>query len=172
MSKRALQSTPLSGRRRATVVAIAASVAAALGVGAGVYFYFLADSQSRSWARPGNPDDPSQVAVGERLYAAQCASCHGDRLQGQANWQTRKPDGKLPAPPHDVTGHTWHHGDQQLFQLTKNGLKHMARLGYVSDMPAYDGVLSDSQIWAVLAFIKKSWPADVRERQARIGQRQ
>jgi hypothetical protein len=27
----------------------------------------------------------------------------------------RKPDGKLPAPPHDASGHTWHHADAQLF---------------------------------------------------------
>ncbi len=172
MSERAPRSTPRFGRRRAAVVAIAATGAAALGLAAGIYYYQMADSQNRSWARPGDPGDPAQVALGQRFYAAQCASCHGDRLQGQPNWQTRKSDGKLPAPPHDATGHTWHHGDQQLFQLTKNGLKHMARLGYVSDMPAYEGVLTDRQIWAVLAFIKDSWPADIRERQARIKQRQ
>lgn len=35
-------------------------------------------------------------------------------------------------------------------------------------MPAFDGTLSDEQIAAVLACIKSTWPADVRERQARI----
>jgi mono/diheme cytochrome c family protein len=171
MSKRQQQSRQRPGGRRAAFVAIAASAAATLGLAAGAYVYLRADAESRPWARPGDPGDPAQVALGQLFYSAQCASCHGDRLQGQPNWQTRKPDGKLPAPPHDATGHTWHHADQQLFQLTKNGLKHMARLGYVSDMPAYEGVLTDRQIWAVLAFIKDSWPADIRERQARISQR-
>lgn len=171
MSKRGPQLKPRPGGRRSAFVAIAASVVATLGLVVGVYVYLRADSEN-PWARPGDPGDPAQVAMGRPLYAAQCARCHGDRLQGQPNWQTRKPDGKLPAPPHDSTGHTWHHADQQLFQLTKSGLKHMARLGYVSDMPAYEGVLTDSQIWAVLAFIKNSWPAEIRERQARMSQRQ
>jgi mono/diheme cytochrome c family protein len=35
-------------------------------------------------------------------------------------------------------------------------------------MPAFDGVLSDEQIAAVLAYIKSRWPTDIREWQARI----
>ena len=33
-------------------------------------------------------------------------------------------------------------------------------------MPGYDGVLANADIWAVLAFIKSSWPEDIRRRQA------
>ena len=35
-----------------------------------------------------------------------CASCHGDNLQGQPNWQQANADGSYPAPPHDASGHT------------------------------------------------------------------
>ena len=49
------------------------------------------------------------------LYAENCASCHGAKLEGQPDWRSPGPDGVMPAPPHDRTGHTWHHGDGMLF---------------------------------------------------------
>ena len=115
-----------------------------------------------------DPDDQAQVAQGQSIYAAQCARCHGANLQGQPNWQQRLANGRLPAPPHDASGHTWHHPDAQLFGITKHGLGPYAPAGYQSDMPAFEGTLSDDQIAAVLAYIKSKWPADIRERQARI----
>ena len=116
-----------------------------------------------------DPHDADQVALGAAVYRQHCASCHGAKLEGQSSWKERKPDGKLPAPPHDETGHTWHHSDEQLFRLTKIGVRPpLAPEGYRSDMPGYDGVLSDEQIWAVLAFIKSRWPADIRARQDRV----
>lgn len=111
-----------------------------------------------------DPDDPSQVALGEQIYAAHCATCHGANLEGQPNWMERKPNGRLPAPPHDVSGHTWHHPDQQLMLITKKGLSAVVP-GYQSDMPAFESVLSDAEIAAVLAFIQSRWPQDTRERQ-------
>ena len=113
-------------------------------------------------------DDPDQVRLGAAVYADHCAACHGARLEGQAAWQQRKPDGKLPAPPHDETGHTWHHPDRQLFDITKQGLAPVAGAAYATDMPAYRDVLTDRQIWAVLAFIKSRWPPDIQQRQSRL----
>jgi len=118
-----------------------------------------------------NPDDAAQVAQGRQVYASQCASCHGGRLPGQPNWRQRQPNGRLPAPPHDETGHTWHHPDDLLFALTKEGPAALTRSAYQSDMPAFAGKLSDQDIWAVLAFIKSRWPKGVRERQAAITHR-
>ena len=54
-----------------------------------------------------NPDNRRLVALGKRIYAEHCASCHGANLEGQPNWRIRKPDGRMPAPPHDSSGHTW-----------------------------------------------------------------
>lgn len=119
-------------------------------------------------ARPASPADhtnPEQVAQGRQIYQQYCASCHGAELEGQPNWQSRKPSGALPAPPHDETGHTWHHPDEVLFQITKFGMKPFAPPGWVSEMPAFEGVLSDEQIWAVLAYIKSQWPEKMREYQ-------
>ena len=101
-----------------------------------------------------------------------CASCHGANLEGQANWRQRKPDGRLPAPPHDETGHTWHHPDAQLFALTKYGPANLVSQGsYESDMPGYDGVLSDAEIVAVLSYIKSTWPREIRKQHDRINTR-
>lgn len=110
------------------------------------------------------PDNPRIVALGERIYARDCASCHGANLEGQPDWQRRLPNGRLPAPPHDATGHTWHHPDDVLFHLTKDGPAAMAGGGYESDMPAYADTLSDAEIIAVLSYIKSTWPEEIRAR--------
>ena len=117
-----------------------------------------------------DPGDAARVAIGERVYAQHCASCHGARLEGQPNWRSRLPNGRLPAPPHDETGHTWHHADALLFAITKQGVvPPYAPAGYESDMPAFGRTLSDDEIWAVLAFIKSRWTApEVREARAQM----
>ncbi|MGB0682770.1 MAG: c-type cytochrome [Magnetovibrionaceae bacterium] len=111
--------------------------------------------------------DPVKVATGRALYADHCAACHGENLEGQPNWRTRNEEGRLPAPPHDQTGHTWHHPDQQLFDITMNGIEAFAPDGYVSDMMGFKDILSDAEIWAVLSYIKSTWPPQVIEAQER-----
>lgn len=105
-----------------------------------------------------DPRDAGRVALGQKVYAQHCASCHGAQLEGQPNWRQRLPNGRLPAPPHDESGHTWHHPDDVLFGIVKKGpVPPYAPLGYESDMPAFAGKLSDGEIWAVLAFINSHW---------------
>jgi mono/diheme cytochrome c family protein len=108
------------------------------------------------------------VALGKLVYAERCASCHGAQLEGQPNWRDRRPDGRLPAPPHDAEGHTWHHSDDQLIAMVSEGMAPFAPADYVSDMPAFKGTLSEREIVAVLAYIKSTWPSAARERQARV----
>jgi mono/diheme cytochrome c family protein len=127
------------------------------------------------WVARGDPgaadaDDPAQVALGRGIYAARCAACHGADLEGQPNWQERNANGRLPAPPHDESGHTWHHPDDQLFGLVKNGLTPYAGPDYQSDMPAFADTLSDREIWAVLAYIESTWPERIQKLRAeRLG---
>src|SRR6266702_826634 len=109
-----------------------------------------------------DPDSPGVVARGKAVYADHCASCHGANLEGQANWRKRLPNGHLAAPPHDATGHTWHHSNDQLFDLVKNGTAGILPPGLVTDMPAYKDTLSDDDIWAVLSFIESTWPPQIR----------
>lgn len=115
---------------------------------------------------PAGPDRAA-LAAGEAIYRAECAGCHGARLEGQPNWRIRRPDGKLPAPPHDASGHTWHHPTDQLFAITKFGLvPPNAPSGYLSDMPAFSGKLSDAQIANVLAYIESRWPPEIHAHRA------
>ncbi len=114
------------------------------------------------------PDDPAIVRLGKNLYAENCASCHGQNLEGQPDWQQPNEDGRMPAPPHDKTGHTWHHANNLLFELTKYGVKKFAGPDYQSDMPAYENILNDEEIVAILSFIINSWPQEIRANHDRL----
>lgn len=142
----------------ALVVAAAVAGAAALLPGRG----------QPGAARPAiDAADPAQVALGRRVYAERCAGCHGAGLEGQPDWRSRRADGRLPAPPHDASGHTWHHPDGVLFRITRHGPAAMVGEGYASDMPGFAEVLLDAEIRAALAFIKSTWPEREREFQER-----
>lgn len=133
----------------------------ALALGTG--WYFVGQRAAPPAPHALRPDDAALVARGSAIYAQHCVACHGVRGEGQPNWRERGPDGLLPAPPHDASGHTWHHPDEQLFQITRDGMAATIRQpDYVSAMPAYKGVLSDADIVAVLSYIKAQWPAEVR----------
>ena len=95
----------------------------------------------------GCAESPPDLALGQKIYAQHCAACHGAKLEGQGDWRKPLPTGRMPAPPHDDSGHTWHHPDEVLFGITKHGLvAPYAPPGYQSDMPAFGGTLSDGEI--------------------------
>jgi len=119
-------------------------------------------------AQSMNPNNADAVERGETTYARHCASCHGAKLEGEPNWRERKSDGTLPSPPHDKTGHTWHHPADMLFQITKRGGKAFAPPSFKSAMPAFGGLLTDKEIWAVLSFIKSRWPKIIQKKHDRI----
>ena len=150
--------------RRSTVLTIVGVAAA------GVIAVLVAiNLPVRESARLLRPDDAKLVALGQKVYATQCAACHGQRLEGQPNWRQRGADGRLPAPPHDASGHTWHHPDDVLFRITKYGVVKAADLkNYDSAMPAFEGRLSDDEIVAVLSWIKSQWPPEIRARLDRM----
>ena len=112
--------------------------------------------------------DPATILLGQQLYATNCAACHGANLQGPPDWKHRLASGRMPAPPHDVTGHTWHQSDRDLFNLTKLGVAAVMGGGYESDMSAFGGKLSDDDIKAVLDYIKSTWPERAQQSQAKI----
>lgn len=106
---------------------------------------------------------------GAELYAEHCSTCHGAQLEGQPDWQIADEDGVLPAPPHDETGHTWHHDDAMLTDYIRRGgqavLDDMG-VAMTSGMPAFGEILEEDEIAAILAFIKSSWPARIQAVQA------
>ena len=95
-------------------------------------------------------------ATGANLYVAHCQSCHGDR---DGNGTT------TGAPAHDHGGHTWHHPDAQLKDWIMNG-----KLGF-GQMPAFQDKLSESEVDAILSYIKTWWEEWQRESQEDISQR-
>ena len=155
---------PASGRRYGVWAVAGVFAAVAIAVG---YAYVTALSGG------GGPvvNDAEQLALGQEAYTEACASCHGANLEGQPNWKVRQANGRLPAPPHDDTGHTWHHPDQMLFEITKLGVEALGPEGYESDMPGFADTLSDEQIRAVLAYIESTWPPEVRAQQERRTER-
>ncbi|KAA3661881.1 MAG: cytochrome c [Chloroflexi bacterium] len=108
-----------------------------------------------------------EIALGKTVYAANCAACHGVNLEGEANWKQQNEDGSFRSPPHDESGHTWHHGDPTLVNSIVLGGARLNKMniGGTSAMPAFGELLTDGEITAVLTFIKSTWPNDVRQLQ-------
>ena len=137
-------------------------VIAAVG---GAWFWTGSDVVNASAAG----DAAIDIAAGEQAYMEYCAACHGANLEGQENWRSPGEDGRLPAPPHDETGHTWHHPDSLLFDYTKfGGAAVLAQQGveFNSGMPGFADQLTDAEIRNVLAYIKSQWPERVQKIQA------
>jgi S-disulfanyl-L-cysteine oxidoreductase SoxD len=132
-------------RRPAIIIALVMAIGAA-----GTATYLILHDTGGVALRP---DDETYVAFGQGLYESACASCHGQHLEGQQNWRDRAPDGLLPAPPHDATGHTWHHPDEVLFKLTKFGVQPFAGPDYRSAMPAFQNRISDDDILGILSYV-------------------
>ena len=118
---------------------------------------------------PVAADEP---CPGAALYQEHCATCHGAELEGQPNWRSPNPDGTLPAPPHDESGHTWHHGDRLLFDYVKHGgaetMASRGAPGFKSAMPGFAVALSDDDIWDILAFLKSHWSSRARAYQEQV----
>lgn len=111
------------------------------------------------------PLENDLVTQGADLYQTSCASCHGADLSGQANWKSPNPDGSYPAPPHDSSGHTWHHSDIVLLEIVRDGLDLPE-----SRMPTFGDQLTDDEILAILEFLKSNWGEEERAFQWQVTQ--
>ncbi len=115
--------------------------------------------------------DADRVANGAALYSEYCASCHGASLEGQPDWRNRDADGYLPAPPHDETGHTWHHPDAVLFRIVALGTEAIVGGDYKSNMPGFRDQMTPDDVLDVMAYIKSTWPKTVIRRHNDINAR-
>lgn len=109
--------------------------------------------------------NPEVYELGQQVYAQNCASCHGNNGEGQFPDAPMQPDdtGRLGAPPHDDTGHTWHHDDDLLYQIVAEGGMGMPERFY--PMPAFGDQLTEAEIEAVLFYIKTFWTGEQRQHQ-------
>lgn len=138
------------------------AVGICIGIGilmVGTWFW---DGQA---SKPGDASDKDQVAFGGRVYGRICANCHGNGMDGQLGWQQPMKDGTRLAPAHNDQGKTWRLDDKSLFEVVKSGGDFLKQDGTTSRMPAFKDKLTDDEIWAVIAFIKSSWSADIQEAQ-------
>ena len=140
------------------------SLIAVIGVAAaGAIWFVTADRTAQAETITLRPADAGIVATGAEIYATTCASCHGAALEGQPDWKSRNSDGRLPAPPHDPTGHTWHHPDQQLLAIVTHGTEAIVGGDYRSNMMGFGEILGEAEIVDVMAYIKSTWPDEVIE---------
>ena len=146
-------------------LAIVGSLLVIAGVAAGGWIWSVTISDADHDAQA--PD----LARGEAIYTEACASCHGANLEGQPDWRSPGPDGRLPAPPHDETGHTWHHPDRLLLDLTMRGTAAVVGGGYESNMPGFSDAYAEDELRDVLDWMKTQWPERERAHQAQVTRR-
>ncbi|MGH2544731.1 MAG: c-type cytochrome [Ardenticatenaceae bacterium] len=107
--------------------------------------------------------DTAQVALGRAVYEENCAGCHGPARTGASNWATPGPDGLYPPPPHNDTGHTWHHSDRLLYEIIHDGWRDPLKLDAPLRMPAWGDRLSDAEIRALITYFKSLWSEEKRQ---------
>lgn len=97
--------------------------------------------------RPAPIASAADESEGKRLYQTYCSGCHGDSGKGDG------PAAKgLPVKPADHTRSTMRqHSDQFLTGIIANG---GPSVGKSPLMPAWSGVLKESQIAAIVSYIR------------------
>ena len=109
----------------------------------------------------GNPG-AQRIDAGHRVYAAQCAACHGANAQGQPDWDRPDAAGELPAPPHDRDGHTWKHSDAMLYRIVKDGWRDPYNKTQRLTMPGFGATLRPQDIRDVIRYLKTLWTPEQR----------
>jgi mono/diheme cytochrome c family protein len=88
-------------------------------------------------------DDPRRLALGAACYRQHCVQCHGGPgVAQQAIGQAVQP---LPGPLADAA-RRWR--PEEVYWITRHGIK-------MSGMPAWELRLSESELWAVVAFVDR-----------------
>ncbi len=95
--------------------------------------------------------DNEQLIMGETIFQANCASCHG--ATGQGHQAVKE------APALNGSEHSWHHADSQIKTLIRTG-------GQI--MPAVGKDFSDQEIDAVMAYYKQWWAKQQRIFQEKV----
>ena len=117
--------------------------------------------------------DAAEITLGRQVYLEQCAACHGPNGEGQPNWKQPDANGNMPAPPHDDSGHTWHHADGLLYEITHDGFRDPLKPpDSPLTMPAFGDKLSDAEIRAVITYFKSLWSEQSRQFQWEVTQQQ
>lgn len=151
------------------VSAVAVATTVAILAGCGTFIAALPTPTATLVPLP--PLDPGTIARGRAVYLQNCARCHGQNAEGAPNWQKPDARGDLPPPPHDDTGHTWRHGDAQLKEIIRDGMRDPFNKTLELTMPQFKGSLTDEEIAAVIAYFKSLWSPEHRHYQEEMTQK-
>ncbi|MBN2548952.1 MAG: c-type cytochrome [Anaerolineales bacterium] len=101
-----------------------------------------------AYAGISNPkaNDSAAVTAGEALYRANCASCHGDTGKGDGPAAVA-----LDPSPQPLATTVISESDAYLYwRIAEGG----AMAPFSSAMPAWKAILSEDQIWQIVAFLR------------------
>ncbi len=118
-----------------------------------IYTFFLLIFET-FLLQAGEWSDQSIIKKGQKIYANNCAVCHGVNLKGNPSLRRK---GSAP-PALDGSGHVTHHSPATLMAHIRDGGK-----GGKEWMPAFKGILNRSDRKAVLIYIHSRWPKKVRK---------
>jgi cbb3-type cytochrome c oxidase subunit III len=92
--------------------------------------------------------DAASVAAGKKLFASNCASCHGETGQGDG-----KAGATLNPKPPSLVDATWIHGssDGEIFNVIRDGVKDTGMKAFASRMTAH-------QMWDVVNYLRSIGP--------------
>lgn len=113
-------------------------------------------ARSKGLSPPILLESPQRIAKGAINYAAMCAQCH----LAPGMEATELNLGLYPSPPRFFDSEHLEHQPSATFWVIKNGIK-------LTGMPAWGDFHSDSQIWDLVAFIRKL-PDMSKEEYARL----
>ncbi|WP_155806618.1 c-type cytochrome [Mariprofundus ferrooxydans] len=100
---------------------------------------------------------PEQVELGARVFADNCAQCHGLQAQGLVkDWKQRLPDGSYPPPPLNGSAHAWHHRLPLLVEIIQQG-----GALYDGKMPGFKSSLSEAEQRAAIAWFQSLWSDEI-----------
>lgn len=100
-----------------------------------------------------------QAERGRKVFAENCAVCHGKKAESTPHWRTRDASNNYPPPPLNGSAHTWHHPLSVLGRTIYHG---GALVG--GQMPAFKDRLSEIEIVDVIAHIQSYWRDDIYDR--------
>jgi mono/diheme cytochrome c family protein len=92
--------------------------------------------------------DATSLAAGKKLFASNCASCHGETAHGDG-----KAGATLNPKPANLADATWAHGssDGEIFAVIRDGIKDTGMKAFGSRMTAH-------QMWDVVNYLRSIGP--------------
>jgi cbb3-type cytochrome c oxidase subunit III len=94
------------------------------------------------------PADARSIAAGQKLFAKNCASCHGD--QGKGDGMEGE---ELDPKPADLTDDQWKHGssDGEIYVVIRDGVRK-------TGMKAFGSKMTGNEIWDVVNYVLSIGP--------------